>query len=111
MRWVVNEVRPTLDQHTLTYLMPEEPLFVVGDALRLEQVVQNLLANAIKYSPDGGPIAITIEVEQPSGMICVAVTDRGIGIPRPSFRSCSSCSTALAMRLIGSSAAWALASR
>ena len=51
-----------------------------GDALRLEQVLQNLLQNAIKYSPKGGPV--TLRVEQQGHEVCVAVSDQGIGIPR-----------------------------
>ena len=50
-----------------------------GDALRLEQVVQNLLQNAIKYTPGGG--TITVRVEQHGQMGCIVVSDPGIGIP------------------------------
>jgi signal transduction histidine kinase len=81
VRWVVNEVRPTLDQHTLICIMPDEPLIMIGDALRLEQVVQNLIANAIKYSPDGGPVTVELALKRSSSTICMAVTDQGIGIP------------------------------
>ena len=52
---------------------------VVGDELRLEQVLQNLIQNALKYSPDGEPVAV--RVERRLGQAAVAVTDRGIGIP------------------------------
>jgi PAS domain S-box-containing protein len=76
---VVADVQPTLTQHTLTTSMPEIPLIIDGDSLRLEQVLHNLLQNAIKYSPDGG--LITVAVEQRAHMVCVAVTDQGIGIP------------------------------
>ena len=76
---VVTDLRPTLTQHTLTTYMPEVPLIIDGDSLRLEQVLHNLLQNAIKYSPDGG--LITVAVEQRAHMVCVAVTDQGIGIP------------------------------
>jgi PAS domain S-box-containing protein len=79
VRRVVNEVQPTHEQHTIICTAPDQPLIVHGDALRLEQVVQNLIANAIKYSPDGGPV--TVEVARQHTTVCVAVTDRGIGIP------------------------------
>jgi signal transduction histidine kinase len=49
-----------------------------ADRARLEQVLVNLLDNAIKYSPDGGQIDVTLEAGQ---LIRVAVRDRGVGIP------------------------------
>ncbi len=48
--------------------------------LRLEQVLANLLDNAIKYSPDGGPVDVEITMPHP-GTAVLAVTDHGIGIP------------------------------
>ncbi len=80
MQWVVEDVRPTLTQHTLTCSLMDMPLMIEGDELRLEQVLQNLLSNAIKYSPAGGPI--TARVEQQGGTVCVAVADQGLGIPQ-----------------------------
>ena len=50
------------------------------DPLRLEQVLANLLDNAIKHSPDGEPIVVTLCEPQP-GTLELAVSDRGIGIP------------------------------
>jgi PAS domain S-box-containing protein len=76
---IVAEVQPTLDKHTVVYHAPEGVLLIDGDELRLEQVMQNLLGNAIKYSPSGG--AVVIRIEQQEGEISVAVSDQGIGIP------------------------------
>jgi signal transduction histidine kinase len=78
-RRVVEEVQPSLHQHSLECHDHGQALIVDGDELRLEQVLQNLLQNAIKYSPAGGPIAV--RVEQREQMACMSVTDRGIGIP------------------------------
>jgi PAS domain S-box-containing protein len=80
IRRVVDDVRPTLTQHTLACSLPDTPLMIDGDELRLEQVLQNLLSNAVKYSPAGGPI--TVRVERQNGSVCVAVADQGIGIPQ-----------------------------
>ena len=57
------------------------PTVAVGnwDAGRLEQVLQNLLTNAIKYSPDGGPIRVTMEASDAE--VLVTVRDQGHGIP------------------------------
>ena len=52
---------------------------VQADPVRLEQVVANLLSNAVKYSPEGGPVEVT--VRRAAGGALVAVRDRGIGLP------------------------------
>jgi signal transduction histidine kinase len=75
----VDEIQVTLDQHTIVVQAPDEPLVIDGDDLRLEQVIQNLLQNAIKYSPDGGEIRVI--VERRGHQVCIAVSDQGIGIP------------------------------
>jgi two-component system, OmpR family, sensor kinase len=55
------------------------PMPIVGDAKLLFQVFSNLLANAVKYSPNGG--AILVEAAVIANEAVVSVTDRGIGIP------------------------------
>jgi PAS domain S-box-containing protein len=52
---------------------------VLGDRDRLEQVLGNLMENAVKYSPDGSEILVT--VEDKGDQIVTSVADRGIGIP------------------------------
>ncbi|MFL7793939.1 MAG: GAF domain-containing protein [Anaerolineae bacterium] len=52
---------------------------VLGDAGRLQQVFDNLLGNAIKFSPDGGHI--TVAVKELEKVVQVSVTDEGVGIP------------------------------
>ena len=78
-RRVAAELQPTSASHTLNCLGPEEGLIADGDELRLEQVLQHLFQNAIKYSPDGG--GVDIEVTPHDGVVCVTVADQGIGIP------------------------------
>jgi signal transduction histidine kinase len=79
VRRMVDDTQPGLDQHTLTLEDTGEALPVVGDALRLEQVVQNLIQNALKYSPGGG--AVTVRVERQGRQAVLVVRDEGIGIP------------------------------
>jgi PAS domain S-box-containing protein len=67
------------DAHPIALLAPPEPLVVLGDALRLEQVLQNLLHNAIKYSPGGGPVRVRVSAREHEAAI--EVEDAGIGIP------------------------------
>jgi PAS domain S-box-containing protein len=78
-RRVVAEVQPSLTRHTVVYVGPATPLLIDGDELRLEQVLQNLVQNAIKYSPAGG--AVQVQVEQQAATVRVAVSDEGIGVP------------------------------
>jgi PAS domain S-box-containing protein len=82
-RRVVDEVRPTNNTHTFEYIGPDGPLLIDGDGLRLEQVLQNLVQNAIKYSPTGGPVRVLVEGH--ADMVSVAVIDEGIGIPAASL--------------------------
>jgi PAS domain S-box-containing protein len=76
---VVDEVQPTLVDHTLDCQIPSGTLIIDGDEVRLEQVIQNLLLNAVKYSPRGGPIVVW--VEQHDHQARLLVMDVGIGIP------------------------------
>lgn len=47
-------------RHTFTVTTPEHPVVVPGDRERLRQLIENLLANAMKFSPEGGPILVDI---------------------------------------------------
>lgn len=76
---VVEEVQPGLTAHTVECISPDELILIEADELRLEQVLQNLISNAVKYSLSGGPVQV--RVEQRGTMACIAVTDQGIGIP------------------------------
>lgn len=80
-RRVVEEVQPTLSaQHTIVCEAEDEPLYINGDGVRLEQVLHNLIGNAIKYSPQGG--FVRVQVEQRNDRVCLIVRDQGIGIPQ-----------------------------
>jgi len=67
------------ERQQLTLEVATEPVEVEGDPVRLEQIVSNLLHNAIKYTPPGGRIAISAGVV--GGEAMIRVTDSGIGIP------------------------------
>lgn len=58
--------------------VPDQPVPVLGDTESLRQVADNLLDNAIKYTPDGGAVAIRLRTE--SGFAVLEVEDTGIGI-------------------------------
>jgi signal transduction histidine kinase len=78
-RDVAETLRPALKHNALQVYCAEDSLIVEGDLLRLRQVLQNLLHNAIKYSPADG--AITVQVERVNGQARLSVRDQGIGIP------------------------------
>jgi CheY-like chemotaxis protein len=59
--------------------LPVQPLFIEGDAVRIAQVVSNLLGNASKFTPPGG--TITVSVRREGEQAKLRVSDTGIGIP------------------------------
>jgi PAS domain S-box-containing protein len=77
----VETARPSIDskRHVLTIEVPNQPLTLAADPLRLAQVISNLLTNAAKYTDSEG--RIRLRVEQDAGAIVISVTDNGIGIP------------------------------
>lgn len=80
VRRVVETARPALEQHTLTLHGDTEQLMIEGDEQHLEQVLHHLIANAIKYSPEGGPVEV--HIERQAQIARIAVIDRGMGIPQ-----------------------------
>ncbi|HEY4310035.1 MAG TPA: CHASE3 domain-containing protein [Pirellulales bacterium] len=64
---------------TITLDAPPQPLWVRGDATRLGQAIGNLLHNAVKFSPSGGHVAVSI-VRSPGAQARLAIKDQGIGM-------------------------------
>jgi PAS domain S-box-containing protein len=56
------------------------PNHIRGNALKLEQILSNLIANALKFTPQGGKVSIVTRNE-PNGKLVIEVSDTGIGIP------------------------------
>ncbi|CEG29466.1 cell wall metabolism sensor histidine kinase WalK [Bacillus sp. B-jedd] len=65
---------------TFTRILPRKPLFVEIDVDKLTQVLDNIISNALKYSPEGGEVIFTVLEE--NGKITVSIKDEGIGIPK-----------------------------
>ncbi|UAJ80973.1 PAS domain-containing protein [Leifsonia sp. ZF2019] len=59
--------------------VPEQQVVVRGDAVRLGQAVDNLISNAVKFTPSGGTVTVSLRSGRDEAVI--AVTDTGIGIP------------------------------
>ena len=79
-REVTDRFRAVAPSHELVVDAPSSPITVRCDELRLEQVLVNLITNAIKYSPDGGRVVIAARGDG-GGWATLSVTDQGIGIP------------------------------
>jgi PAS domain S-box-containing protein len=78
-RRALAEHQETTQQHVLRLQAQQRRLVGHWDAGRLERVLDNLLGNAIKYSPEGG--TITVRLSREGELAVLAVTDQGIGIP------------------------------
>jgi signal transduction histidine kinase/ActR/RegA family two-component response regulator len=66
----------------LVFRGPAKPVLVLGDRVRLEQIVDNLLTNALKYTPKGGRITVALEPCGEDGEAELRVADTGMGIDR-----------------------------
>ncbi|MVW79873.1 ATP-binding protein [Bordetella sp. 02P26C-1] len=66
-------------EHTLTLDLPESPIVLEADPVRLAQVISNVLTNAAKYTNNGGHIRLRVRCEADAAVI--SVTDNGVGIP------------------------------
>ena len=70
-----------IHSHKLTYTSStEEKMPLYGDRERIEQVIANIIGNAIKYTPDGGEISVNLAKSGKKAYL-VSVKDNGVGIP------------------------------
>jgi signal transduction histidine kinase len=75
---VVQMLERVSDHHEIAAAMPDHPVFVEADVDRLQRVFENLVSNAIKYSPEGGPVEISLSTDDRGAV--VEVRDYGMGI-------------------------------
>jgi signal transduction histidine kinase len=80
VRSLVERTRMLSDQHTVILEAPETAMADI-DQVRIEQVLTNLLDNAIKYSPQGGLIRVALSTPT-STCIRLSIQDQGVGIPQ-----------------------------
>jgi signal transduction histidine kinase/integral membrane sensor domain MASE1 len=78
-RRVVDEMQLTITDRTIDVQGSALPIIVAGDEVRLEQVLQNLLQNALKYSDPPHPITVTMTRQ--ADEVRIEVCDQGMGIP------------------------------
>src|ERR1051326_5858080 len=79
-RKAVGERQQTSERHLFSVSADLSELIGTWDGVRLGRVVDNLLDNAIKYSPRGGTVEVSVRSE--AGSAILSVSDRGEGIPR-----------------------------
>lgn len=85
----INDViQQSLDAHTMLIeqaelytvtSIPDEPLWIHGNARRIRQVLDNLISNAVKYNRPGGVVRVT--AEPGADYVIISIEDQGIGIP------------------------------
>ena len=80
VKTAVDSSRPVIEErrHKITITLPESPVYVEADRVRLTQVVMNLINNAAKYTPDPGQISLTLGLQNDHAVL--QVKDTGIGI-------------------------------
>jgi PAS domain S-box-containing protein len=74
-----SEYRARCREHDVRLELPEGPVEVLVDVDKLEQVLENLISNAVKYSPDGGRVAVSLRRREPYA-VEVVVSDQGMGM-------------------------------
>ncbi len=84
-------VKNSVDEHvflaqqkeqTLSFVGPEQPHYIEADTQRVEQVLRNLITNAIKYSPKKASITLGMRPQPRTGRVEVFVRDTGMGIEK-----------------------------
>jgi signal transduction histidine kinase len=75
---IVELYRPGSRAHEIAFVEPVEAVVADCDPARIEQVITNLVSNAVKYSPDGGRVTLAVFTERSE--VVVSVSDEGIGV-------------------------------
>jgi signal transduction histidine kinase len=82
VRAASDSIRPAAAKRCVDLRVALEPAMVSGDQARLQQVVSNLLTNAVKFTPEGGHVEVRLRRMADDAELCVRDTGRGI---RPEF--------------------------
>jgi signal transduction histidine kinase len=105
-RRVVDAYEQAPDASRIRLAVPSEPVFGVWDPARLERALENLVGNALKYSPDDTSVCVTVaQTEEPDGeWATISVRDHGLGIPEEDLGEYSSPFNGLVMWRVVSAA-------
>jgi signal transduction histidine kinase len=77
---VVDDCSSGYPLHRFSLDLPAPELAVIADVDMLRQVLRNLLDNAAKFSPEGGPVDVRVYDHPGKGTVTVAIEDEGIGV-------------------------------
>ena len=107
----LDECRHEFDaqQQQLSVSLPDAPVWVQADPVRLSQIVANLLSNANKYTEAGGKISLSVATDEQQ--VVIKVADTGIGIPTDMLGQIFTPFTQVSQSLDRRAAAWASAWR
>lgn len=78
---VMGQLGPLYPSHKLSLEIEPGIPDVLADGVKLQQVLYNLVDNALKYSPQGGPVTLSANVQKSSETVVISVRDCGLGIP------------------------------
>jgi signal transduction histidine kinase len=84
IEFILSSLKPQTDGKSIQLKLeiPEELPSVYGDREKVEQILTNLVGNAIKFTPEGGEISVSAKpFEEEGNMVAISVKDSGIGIP------------------------------
>jgi signal transduction histidine kinase len=82
--FIISSLRPHADGKSIHLVMevPKDLPFVYGDREKVEQILMNLMGNAIKFTPEGGQVVVSTKLlSKTRNTVSISVTDTGIGIP------------------------------
>ncbi|MBQ3707123.1 MAG: HAMP domain-containing protein [Clostridia bacterium] len=84
VRHLCEVMRPDIEahRHRVTFGSPKEVPPITADRQRIEQVIINILSNAVKYTPDGGRIDIELKHSRAKKSLLLTIRDNGVGIPK-----------------------------
>jgi signal transduction histidine kinase len=79
---LVDFIRPLADKKQLDLVLdlPEEPPEIESDAGKIQQILYNLMSNAVKFTPARGRVRLAVDITE-AGLVRIAVSDSGPGIP------------------------------
>ena len=106
MSLIIDRFEMTKEQHVeFIRELPDRNLYVEIDQDKVTQVLDNIISNALKYSPEGGHVTFSVDVNEKEELLYISVKDEGIGIPKKMWKKSLTVSTEWIKRARENSAA------